>query len=392
MGIAERWLSVRLDFLGAVIVGLAAAFATNVAISNTASATASATDFASYAGLSLSYSMSLTGLLNWVVRSFAQMEAGMNATERILHYTEEIAQEAPAKSKDMGKQNAKEKIAPKAKENLSSSSIAVKAMGGVEVPGENWPSKGEILFKELQMRYRTETPLVLKGLNVRIEGGSRVGVVGRTGSGKSSLLLVLMRIVEPALSKEDEEYVAPIVIDGIDVLRIGLTDLREKIAIIPQNPVLFSGTIRSNMDPFDQHSDEAIWNALEGCCMKEAIEEMPDLLQSKVAEYGENLSQGQRQLLCLGRALLKNCRILLLDEATSSVDYDTDKDIQRTLREAFKGCTVLTIAHRVNTIMDSDKILVMDDGLVAEYAPPQELLADKDSHFSEIVRHSQTED
>jgi len=242
------------------------------------------------------------------------------------------------------------------------------------------------------MRYRSETPLVLKGLNVRIEGGSRVGVVGRTGSGKSSLLLVLMRIVEPALSEDEEDYVAPIMIDDVDVLRIGLTELREKIAIIPQNPVLFSGTIRSNMDPFDQHSDEAIWNALEGCSMKEAIEEMPDLLQSKVAEYGENLSQGQRQLLCLGRALLKQCRILLLDEATSSVDYETDKDIQTTLREAFKGCTVLTIAHRVNTIMDSDKILVMDDGLVAEYAAPQELLANKDSHFAEIVKHSQTED
>merc|ERR1719350_1274453 len=145
------------------------------------------------------------------------------------------------------------------------------------------------------------------------------------------------------------------------------------------------------MDPFDQHSDETIWNALEGCSMKEAIEEMPDLLQSKVAEYGENLSQGQRQLLCLGRALLKKCRILLLDEATSSVDYDTDKDIQKTLREAFKGCTVLTIAHRVNTIMDSDKILVMNDGIVAEFDSPEVLLQNKESIFSEIVRHAQAE-
>merc|ERR1712232_618127 len=144
-------------------------------------------------------------------------------------------------------------------------------------------------------------------------------------------------------------------------------------------------------DPFDEHSDEAIWDALEGCSMKETIEEMPDLLQSKVAEYGENLSQGQRQLLCLGRALLKKCRILLLDEATSSVDYETDRDIQRTLREAFTGCTVLTIAHRVNTIMDSDKILVMKDGLAAEFAPPQELLQDETSIFAEIVRHSQQE-
>merc|ERR1712157_26290 len=166
---------------------------------------------------------------------------------------------------------------------------------------------------------------------------------------------------------------------------------REKIAIIPQNPVLFSGTIRSNMDPFDQHSDEAIWNALEGCSMKETIEELPDLLQSKVAEYGENLSQGQRQLLCLGRALLKRCRILLLDEATSSVDYETDASIQRTLREDFAGCTVLTIAHRVNTILDSDKILVMKDGKVGEFDAPKKLLADESSIFYDIVKHSRSE-
>jgi len=384
--IADRWLSVRLDFLGAVIVGLAAVFVA-------ASAKPSSTNFASYAGLSLTYSMSLTGLLNWVVRSFAQMEAGMNAVERILYYTEDIAQEAPVKSEGMKEQSVSEKVSltKDNDENVTPSSIAVKSMGGVETPDQDWPSKGEIVLKDLKMRYRPENPLVLKGLNVTIEGGSRVGVVGRTGSGKSSLLLVLMRMVEPALPKE-EEYVAPIMVDGVDVLRIGLTDLRSKIAIIPQNPVLFSGTIRSNMDPFDQHSDQVIWNALEGCSMKEAIEEMPDLLQSKVAEYGENLSQGQRQLICLGRALLKKCRILLLDEATSSVDYETDKDIQRTLREAFVGCTVLTIAHRVNTIMDSDNILVMDDGLMAEYAPPKELLAKKNSTFAEIVRHSQTED
>eukprot|EP00548_Thalassiothrix_antarctica_P012304 CAMPEP_0194159732 /NCGR_PEP_ID=MMETSP0152-20130528/78003_1 /TAXON_ID=1049557 /ORGANISM="Thalassiothrix antarctica, Strain L6-D1" /LENGTH=1449 /DNA_ID=CAMNT_0038869347 /DNA_START=172 /DNA_END=4521 /DNA_ORIENTATION=- len=395
---ADRWLSVRLDFLGAVIVGLAGVFACQVAISGSlASATASNTNFASYAGLSLSYSISLTGLLNWVVRSFAQMEAAMNSAERILYYTEEIAQEAPAKSDDM----TKELQAPLTNTKLDSKgdivipppppySVAMTNMGGqIETPDSNWPSKGEIVLNDLKMRYRPENPLVLKGLNVTFTGGSRIGVVGRTGSGKSSLLLVLMRIVEPALPKEDDKYTAPITVDGVDVLRIGLTDLRSKIAIIPQNPVLFSGTIRSNMDPFDEHNDEAIWDALEGCSMKETIEDMPDLLQSKVAEYGENLSQGQRQLLCLGRALLKNCRILLLDEATSSVDYETDKDIQRTLREAFTSCTVLTIAHRVNTIMDSDKILVMDDGRMAEYASPKELLANESSAFADIVRHSQ---
>merc|ERR1712176_1099460 len=150
----------------------------------------------------------------------------------------------------------------------------------------------------------------------------------------------------------DKAYEAPLTLDGVDVMRIGLLDLRTKIGIIPQSPVLFSGTIRSNLDPFNNYSDEVIWSALEKCRMKEVVDKMMDGLQSRVAEYGENLSQGQRQLLCLGRALLKNCRILLLDEVSSSVVFETDRAIQRTLREAFKGCTVLTIAHRVNTIMD----------------------------------------
>ncbi len=208
--------------------------------------------------------------------------------------------------------------------------------------------------------------------------------------GKSSLLLTLLRIVEPHL-EDNITYEAPITIDDVDILRIGLTELRNAVGIIPQNPVLFSGTIRSNMDPFDDYTDEQIWDALEGCGMKSAIAEMPNLLQAPVAEYGDNLSQGQRQLLCLGRALLKKCRILLLDEATSSVDYETDKEIQQTLRRAFAGCTVLTIAHRVNTILDSDKILVMVDGKVGEYGSPDDLLGDRNSIFTDIVKHARNE-
>lgn len=205
------------------------------------------------------------------------------------------------------------------------------------------------------------------------------------------MLLVLLRIVEPYLSETmtAKEYEAQLTIDGVDAMRIGLFDLRSKLGIIPQLPVLFSGTIRSNMDPFNYYSDKEIWNALEKCRMKDAVDKMTDGLQSKVAEYGENLSQGQRQLLCLGRALLKKCRILLLDEATSSVDYETDRAIQTTIREAFQGCTIITIAHRVNTILDSDKILVMNDGMVGEFDSPQELLKNKESLFSEIVSHSE---
>merc|ERR1712137_582275 len=177
-------------------------------------------------------------------------------------------------------------------------------------------------------------------------------------------------------------------IDGVDILRVGLKELRSKICIIPQNPVLFSGTIRSNIDPFHQFTDEQIWNALQHCGMKGSVESMPLQLDATVSEHGQNLSAGMRQMLVLGRALLRQCRILLLDEATSSVDLETDREIQRTLREAFVGCTVLTIAHRIDTVMDSDKILVMKDGVVHEYGPPQQLLEDEGSTFSDIVRHS----
>jgi len=387
---ADRWLSSRLELVGAVIAGLAAIFACATVISGSKSGFPSSSNFASAAGLSLTYAISVTGLLNWVVRSFAQMEAAMNAAERILYYSENIPQEAPAKIADL--ESLAEKTSSDDESEDEQQYPAKKAIlaKGVERPSAEWPSKGFITLNNLKMRYRPDNPLVIKGLNVEISGGQRIGVVGRTGSGKSSLLLTLLRIVEPSLS-EDEGYEAPIIIDGVDILRIGLTDLRSKIGIIPQNPVLFSGTIRSNMDPFDQCTDEDIWSALGRCGMKDAIEEMPELLNAPVAEYGENLSQGQRQLLCLGRCLLKKTRILLLDEATSSVDFETDKEIQRTLREDFLNCTVLTIAHRVNTIMDSDKILVMMDGKVGEFASPEQLLADKTSIFYDIVKHAQDE-
>jgi ATP-binding cassette subfamily C (CFTR/MRP) protein 1 len=205
------------------------------------------------------------------------------------------------------------------------------------------------------------------------------------------LFLTLLRLVEPSIANDLEAYEAPISIDGVDILRIGLRELRSKLGIIPQNPVLFSGSIRSNMDPFNNFTDKQIWKALEQCRLATSVEGMPGQLEATVSEYGQNLSSGVRQLLVLGRALLRQNKILLLDEATSSVDFETDREIQLTLREAFAGCTVLTIAHRINTIMDSDKILVMKDGLAEEFAPPQTLLQDKTSLFSEIVRHAEAE-
>jgi len=307
-----------------------------------------------------------------------------------LYYTEETPEEAPWSTEELeGETDSSDDDSMEAKPHT----IALAAAGGPETIRPEWPEKGAIELNNLQMRYRHDTPMVLKGLNVSIAGGERIGVVGRTGSGKSSLLLTLLRIVEPALNESSvKDYNSPISIDGVDVLRIGLRDLRSKLGIIPQNPVLFSGTIKSNMDPFDEFTVEEIWKALEQCGLKGPVEEMPGQLESPVAEYGQNLSSGMRQMLVLGRALLRNCKILLLDEATASVDIETDKEIQRTLREAFSDSTVLTIAHRINTIMDSDKILVMKDGIAAEFAPPEELLKDENSIFSDIVRHAQAGD
>jgi len=374
-----------LESIAAAAAGLAALFSTQVVVSDGVSL-GDTSAFASLAGISLSYAITATGLMQYVVRSFAQVEAAMNSVERVVHYTDNIPQEAAMTSNEL--ENEKPSTPTKA------SQIAVAAAGTALHPTKEWPEKGALTLKNLEMRYRSETPLVLKGLDVTIGAGERIGVVGRTGSGKSSMLLVLMRIVEPYLTEDmpGKKYEAPLTIDGVDVLRIGLFDLRSKMGIIPQSPVLFSGTIRSNLDPFDNYSDEDIWIVLEKCRMKDAVDKMTDGLQSRVAEYGENLSQGQRQLLCLGRALLKNCRILLLDEATSSVDFETDRAIQTTIRQAFKDCTIITIAHRVNTIMDSTKILVMDNGKVGEFDSPEELLKDKSSLFSQIVSHSNSSD
>jgi ATP-binding cassette subfamily C (CFTR/MRP) protein 1 len=394
---ADRWLAVRLELIGAFIAGLAATLASNVAISSSDDDGFTDENFASLAGLSLIFAISVTGLLNFGVRAFAQFEAAMNSCERILYYTENIPQEAPSSSKAL-----EAKAASTANNSTSPSppsdpsSFAVAAAGGrAATMSSDWPDKGGITLTNLRMRYRSDTNLVLKGLTVSIAGGERVGVVGRTGSGKSSLLLTLLRLVEPSLTDDENEnnnaYQAPISIDGVDTLRIGLKELRSKLGIIPQNPVLFSGTIRTNVDPFDEYDDDKVWQALEQCGMKESVENMPGMLSATVSEYGENMSAGMRQLLVLGRVLLKQCRILLLDEATSSVDLETDEEIQRTIRESFPGCTVLTIAHRINTIMDSDKILVMKDGLAEEFASPQELLANESSTFSEIVRHAESQ-
>ena len=297
MKISDRWLSVRLEIIGAFIAVCAALLAVLGAPAYVASSelndTKAAAEFAAIAGLSISFAIGVTGLLNWTVRSFAMMEAGMNSAERVLHYIENIPQEA-----DTG---------------------ADRDGGGAA----KWPASGALKVTDLRMRYRKDTELVLRGVSFSVESGQRIGVVGRTGAGKSSLMLALLRLVEP----ERHQKHGPIEWAGVDTTTLDLTTLRQAVGIIPQTPTLFSGTIRSNLDPFGQCDDAQLWDALEKCELKPAVEMMGGL-DAKVAEYGENMSQGQRQLLCLGRALLKDCKLLLLDEATSSIDQETDMLVQ----------------------------------------------------------------
>ncbi|PVD27631.1 hypothetical protein C0Q70_12797 [Pomacea canaliculata] len=299
-------------------------------------------------GFSVTYAMQLSEYLSWLVRQMSDLETNMVSVERVKEYSQ-LESEAPWTNP-------------------------------LRRPDPSWPERGRLLFSEYSTRYRPGLDLVLRDISFIVEAGQKVGIVGRTGAGKSSLTLSLFRLIEAC-----NGY---IIIDGVNIADIGLHDLRSRITILPQDPVLFSGTLRMNLDPLDQYSDDQIWKALETAHLKRFAEELPENLNHHVGEGGQRLSVGQRQLVCLARSLLRRTKILVLDEATAAVDMETDSLIQNTIREAFSTCTIITIAHRLNTIMDYDRILVLDDGLVKEYDSPHVLLANKKSIFYGMAKHS----
>uniref|UniRef100_A0A8B9JLN5 Cystic fibrosis transmembrane conductance regulator n=1 Tax=Astyanax mexicanus TaxID=7994 RepID=A0A8B9JLN5_ASTMX len=332
----SRWFAVRLDGMCSIFVTITA-FGCLLLRQNLE---------AGAVGLALSYAVTLMGMFQWGVRQSAEVENMMTSVERVMEYTE-LENEAPWETQ-------------------------------VRPPPE-WPNKGLITFDQVNFSYSSDGPVVLKNMSAMIRPKEKVGIVGRTGAGKSSLISALFRLAEP----EGKIYV-----DGVLTSEIGLHDLRQKMSIIPQDPVLFTGTMRKNLDPFNQHSDEALWNALEEVQLKFVVEELPSKLETVLAESGSNFSVGQRQLVCLARAVLRKNHILIIDEATANVDPRTDELIQKTIREKFQECTVLTIAHRLNTIIDSDRILVLDAGQIHEYDEPHVLLQNPEGIFYKMVQQT----
>merc|ERR1711871_1935089 len=281
----------------------------------------------------------------------------MNSVERVTYYSENVAEETGKHSSDGGTQDSERFAEERQKYPM-------------------WPSKGQMDVRSLSMRYRENLPLVLNDLSFSVKGGEHIGVVGRTGAGKSSLMNVFFRIME---------FEGQVIIDGVDTKEISLDLLRSRLTIISQEAVMFSTTVRENLDPFGAYEDHEIWDALEKAEMKSHVEGMEGQLSAPVAERGSNFSVGQRQLICIARAILRKPKLLFLDEATASIDQETDELIQQTLRKTFKDITIITIAHRINTIIDSDRILVIDEGKMVEFDQPGALLAQKDSAFSALV-------
>lgn len=332
---AMQWLDIRLQMIGVIVV-------TAIAVIAIAQHQKESGD-PGLVGLALSYALSVTNLLSGLITSFTQTETMMVSVERAEEYSSDLPMEPQA-------------------DDLQVSS--------------DWPSQGHVEFRNAFLAYRPGLPNALDGVDFTIFPGERVGIVGRTGSGKSTIFLALFRMME--LDK------GQILIDNVNTQLIGLDALRSKLAIIPQDPFLFSGTVRENLDPWGGHSDAELYDVLEQCHLKEVVTRMGGL-DAEVGERGKSLSMGQRQLVCLARALLTQAKVLCIDEATASVDQKTDQVLQQTIRERFADKTVLTIAHRLNTIMDSDRVLVMHAGKVAELDPPKVLCDKPDSFFFHLI-------
>ena len=242
-------------------------------------------------------------------------------------------------------------------------------------PPENWPENGEVTVKNLGLVYYQGGPQILKDVSFTIDAHEKIGIVGRTGAGKSSLVSALFRMPEPS---------GDVIIDDVIIRDVNIQSSRRVMSVISQDPVLFTGSLRMNLDPFEEHEDKELWDAVEEASLKSMVEKLPQRLSEEIKEGGANFSVGERQLLCLARALLKKTKIIVMDEATANVDYTTDRLIQETIRTKFKHCTVITIAHRLSTIMDYDRVLVLESGRVVEYDKPQNLLENKGGQFSRL--------
>ncbi|KAJ3121077.1 Multidrug resistance-associated protein 1, partial [Physocladia obscura] len=329
------WMTLRMNLFGAVVTLIIALLGVTGVMTT------------AFVGIALSQISVFSPLANALSLQAADFEASMVAVERLNYYVNSLPKEAP---RDLPKDN---KLA-------------------------DWPSTGLIEFENLELAYASHPDhLIINGISLRIEGGEKIGVVGRTGSGKSTLMDALFRIVEAKKGA--------ILIDGQNIASIGLKKLRLSIQMIPQSPTLFDGTIRSNMNQLSQKSDAELWESLKRVGMHEYVSQLTEKLDSKVSEGGVNLSAGQRQLLCLAKVLLDKSKILIMDEATSSVDAESDKLIQNLIATQFVNATVLSVAHRLNTIAAFDKVLVLENGKVAEFDSPYVLLGKENSIFKEMV-------
>ncbi|XP_037695234.1 ATP-binding cassette sub-family C member 8 isoform X3 [Choloepus didactylus] len=336
---ANRWLEVRMEYIGACVVLIAAV----TSISNSLHRELSA----GLVGLGLTYALMVSNYLNWMVRNLADMEIQLGAVKRI---------------------HGLLKTEAESYEGLLASSLIPK----------NWPDQGKIQIQNLSVRYDSSLKPVLKHVNALISPGQKIGICGRTGSGKSSFSLAFFRMVDM--------FEGRIIIDGIDIAKLPLHTLRSRLSIILQDPVLFSGTIRFNLDPEKKCSDSTLWEALEIAQLKLVVKALPGGLDAIITEGGENFSQGQRQLFCLARAFVRKTSIFIMDEATASIDMATENILQKVVMTAFADRTVVTIAHRVHTILSADLVIVLKRGAILEFDKPEELLSRKDSIFASFVR------